>query len=307
MNKRKLLADIGEDDFIKLIDKFCRVDSSVVKGIGDDTAILKFDKENYLLVTTDMLIENIHFKKSLSPKHIGRKALACNISDIAAMGGIPKYAVISVGLPKRTNVKFAEEILKGIVALARQFNISIVGGDTNHSNKIIINICLFGLVEKKNVVLRSTAKPGDSIFVTGSLGGSLKSGKHFSFVPKIKEARWLVENSKPSSMIDISDGLILDLSRIVNSSNAGALISESLIPKKNGCSLKNAFFDGEDFELLFTLPKSREKKLNSKLKNKKTSFSIKKIGLITKKIQGIKLVQKNGIEKEITPKGYLHF
>ncbi len=241
--------------------KLVPVAKDVIKGIGDDTAVLPYTKSSYLLLTTDMLAEDVHFTRRMKPQAIGHKAIACNISDIAAMGGAPTSAVVSIGLPKNLPVRFIEDIYKGMAATAKEFGISIVGGDTIKNDKIIINVAMLGEVKKKHLVTRDGAKPGDWIFVTGPLGGSLKRGKHLTFTPRLKDAQFLVKHVGPSAMMDISDGLAGDLNHILKASRVGAQLLEDAIPRHIGCSLKEALTDGEDFELLFTAPKKGAEKL----------------------------------------------
>jgi len=247
------ISQLGEFGLIDALKKFAPSSKAVIKGIGDDAAVLPFSKSEYLLFTTDMLAEGTHFTRRMSPQLIGHKALACNISDIAAMGGYPTFAVVSIGIPKNLPVRFVEEMYKGIQLLAQSFNVSIVGGDTIKTDKIIINIALLGLVEKKFLVTREGARPDDWVFVTGPLGNSLKSGRHLNFLPRLAQARFLVEKFKPSAMMDISDGLAGDLNHILKASQVGACLDYASIPRQRGASLSQALNDGEDFELLFTL------------------------------------------------------
>ncbi|MEW6170778.1 MAG: thiamine-phosphate kinase [Candidatus Omnitrophota bacterium] len=293
---------LGEFGLINKLTKKIKLDKTVFKGVGDDAAVLNFSKNKYLLVTSDMLIEDVHFLKDVKPFYIGYKALACSISDIAAMGGLPRYAVISIGLPPNLELKFVQDIYKGILSLASKFKINIVGGDTNKSDKIIIDVSLMGFVEKNNLVLRSGAKKGDSIFVSGTLGGSIY-GKHLKFIPRIKESRWLVINSKPTSMIDISDGLVSDLGHILEQSKVGAVIYEKLLPiNKKAKSLNEVLYMGEDYELLFTAePKSAKKLIKSK-----SNFT--EIGKVVDESRGLSLIDKNCREVKLNPhKGFRHF
>ena len=301
------ISDIGEIELIKRFAKKIRVDKSVIKGSGDDTAVIKWTKDKYLLFTCDMLVEDVHFKlKDALPAQIGYKALARNISDIAAMGGIPRHAVVSTGLDPNLPVTFVEKIVDGMVRLANSYKINIVGGDVSKSKKLIIDVALLGEVEKKNLVLRSGAKAGDLILLTGSVGGSMK-GKHLNFTPRVDEARKLAKNFKINSMIDVSDGLVLDLARILNASRVGARIHESLIPvSKEADTFEKAVSDGEDFELLFTMDAKEAKKFfKTMLSKMETPVTL--IGEITDKKHGYKLVREDGSEKKLKPEGYLHF
>ncbi len=302
------IKDIGEIDLIRRLAKGFRLDRSVVKGSGDDTAVLKWTKDKYLLFTCDMVIEDVHFSLSkATPFQIGWKALGRNLSDIAAMGGVPKYAVVSIGISPELNISVADGICKGLKNLADRFEVSIVGGDMARSKKIVINVSLIGQVEKKNLTLRSGAKAGDLIFVTGSLGGSIK-GKHIRFTPRIKESRELTKNYKVNSMIDISDGLILDLSRILEASGVGACIYENTIPiSKDTKSLKNALYDGEDYELLFTMS-VKEARRFFKERFAKMRCPVTLIGeVIGKKNTVLKIIDSEGREKNLNIKGYTHF
>jgi len=296
----RLLQDIGEFGLIRRIAEKKKIsDKDVVVGIGDDTAVLKYKKNLYLLLTTDILIEGVHFNKKATPFQIGWKALAVNISDIAAMGGIPKYALVSLGLKKNLSLKFVDEIYQGIRSLAKKFRVKIVGGDTVASSKIVINVALTGEVEKKYLTLRKGAKIGDKIYVTGRLGDSI-SGKHLSFIPRVKEARYLVKNLHPTAMIDISDGLFSDLKRICEASDVGAKIEQKKIPvSREAVSLQNALTGGEDFELLFTV----SKKYNNLVKSAK--FSITQIGEITKR--GIILLDERNKNIHLKETGFDHF
>lgn len=297
----KILSDIGEFGLINRFKKTLYASKAVV-SIGDDAAVLPFTKTKYQLLTTDMLVEDVHFTAKTEPKLIGRKAMNCNISDIAAMGGFPKYAVVSLGAPAKTSLKRVEEIYRGINQAAKTFGIGVVGGDTVKSEKLMINIALTGEVLKKNLILRSTAKIGDTIFVTGPLGGSLKSGRHLTFTPRVKEAQFLVKHYKPTAMIDISDGLIADLGHILDTSRKGAVIDEEKIPRHKGVDLHQALFDGEDFELIFTLPRKQAQRF---VRKKHPGMKFYPIGEITS--HGLTLKTKGSVRATVKQKGYRHF
>lgn len=297
-----LISKLGEFRLLERIRKLIKVDSSVIKGSGDDCAVLEFNKDKYLLATCDMLVEGIDFTHKDDLYLVGRKALAVSISDIAACGGLPRYALVSLGLPKNSSVESVDEIYRGIVDLAKKYKINIVGGDLSRATRLILDISILGLVEKKYLVLRNGARIADIIFVSGELGGSIL-GKHLRFTPRIKESRFLVRNFKINAMIDISDSLVQDLHHILKESNAGAIIYESLIPvSKQAHNLQDALFCGEDFELLFTTTHSEAKKL---LKKRNNIF--KPIGEIVDKKYGLRLVDKNIQEKALGTKGFRHF
>jgi thiamine-monophosphate kinase len=254
-----------------------------------------------------MLVEDVHFRmREATAFQIGWKAMARNISDIAAMGGVPRYALISMGARPDLEVPFLDRIFNGINSAAEIGEINIVGGDTVIAGKLTIDVSLIGEVEKERLVLRSGARKGDLIFVTGALGGSMK-GKHLSFVPRLKEARWLVSRFKINSMIDISDGLSLDLWRILDASGTGARIYEDLIPvSKEARSFAGALRDGEDFELLFTITANEAKRF-FKSPVIGTGTPITCIGEITARSEGYNLIRANGKAEKLKPEGYLHF
>ncbi|MCU0652113.1 MAG: thiamine-phosphate kinase [Candidatus Omnitrophica bacterium] len=296
------IGRLGEFGLIERMRKSIKVDSSVIVGSGDDCAVLKFDKKYFQLFTCDMLVESVDFTKQTDLALVGRKALAVSLSDIAACAGLPRYAVVSLGLPKGFSVRQADKLIKGMVNLANVHKLNIVGGDISVSSKLVIDVSMLGIVEKDFLVKRSGAEKGDIIFTTGSLGGSIK-GKHLKFIPRLKEARFLVENFKVNSMIDISDGLAQDLGHILVASRKGAVIYEALVPKsKEAETLEDALYSGEDFELLFTMSRTQAKKLLLK-----QSRAFYPLGEITGKIGSLKLIRKNGKEKNIEKKGFRHF
>lgn len=298
------IKDIGEFSLIDRIAKGISPSGRVVKGIGDDAAVLRYSKDKYLLFTCDMLVEDRHFYRKSGGYLVGKKSLSVNVSDIAAMGGLPRFAVISLGVPPSLDLKYVDDLYRGIRNVAKGFNIDLVGGDSVASERITINIAILGEVEKKNLVLRSGAKQGDAIFITGSIGGSIK-GRHLSFSPRLKEARFLVRNFNVHSMIDVSDGLVADLGHILRSSGAGALIYESHIPiSKLAKNFDSAINEGEDFELLFTVPARHEARL---VRTWPFKTRLSGIGKVCSKGRGLCLVSKAGRIEKIKPKGYTHF
>ncbi len=301
------ISQIGELGLIKRISSKMKYDRTVVRGIGDDTAVIEYSTGKYLLFTCDMLIEDVHFKNAqTTPFQIGWKAMARNLSDIAAMGGLPKYAIVSLGIDPKLSVSYADGIFEGLYSAARRFKVNIVGGDTSRSKKTVIDVSVIGEVEKDKLTLRSSAKTGDAVFVTGFLGGSIK-GKHLSFTPRVEIARELVKKFKVNAMIDISDGLLLDLWRVLEASGKGAIIYEDLIPVSDKAdSLKNALTDGEDFELLFTMsPKEAERFIRHYSLKFRVPVSL--IGEIIPMNRGFKMIGKDWKEKIVNKKGFLHF
>lgn len=233
---------------------------TVPLGIGDDAAVLgRIDSET--LVATDMLLEGVHFAfPAATPFQAGRKALAVNLSDIAAMAGQPVAAFVAIALPKSRGAAFGREVMDGIQSLADEFQIVIAGGDTNSwDGPLIISVTILGAVAGERCVTRSGAVPSDRLFVTGDLGGSLQ-GAHLDFTPRVHEALKLHSLVNLHAMIDVSDGLAADLYHILEESRVGCVLDANSIPiSANAMSrpgidpLQSALSDGEDFELLFSV------------------------------------------------------
>src|SRR3990167_9463483 len=302
------LSALGETGLIQRLAKNFKAGNDIVKGIGDDCAVIRISKERHLLITIDMLLEDVDFRlKDATAYQIGWKSLACGLSDIASMGGVAKYAVVSLGLPRRLSVEFVDELYRGIKALARRFDVEIVGGDTNASKKLVIDVAVLGFIQPDRLTLRSGAKPGDIICVTGVLGGSYKSKRHLTFVPRLNEARSLVKNFRITSMIDISDGLSTDLNHIAKESGVGACVYEELIPlSKDAKNVSAALNEGEDFELLFTMPLREARRLARKGPGS-NGVKITQIGEILDKKIGVKIITSDGRVKDLKSKGFSHF
>jgi len=294
---------LGEFGLIDLLSKRLKHSAEVMQGIGDDCAILPFDRKSFLLLTCDMLVEGIDFTLGDKPYLVGSKSIGCCLSDIAACAGLPRYAQISLGLSPNMSISRVKQLYQGIIFQAKKFKVKIVGGDISQSDKLIIDVSLLGMVERKNLTKRSGAKKGDIIFVSGKLGGSIYR-HHLTFTPRIKEARYLVGNYKINSMIDISDGLIQDLGHILKQSDRGAIVYKDLIPlSADAHSFNQALFMGEDFELLFTLAPRQAKRLISSRKNKQFF----PIGEIIDKAGGLVMLDKQARKMKLTSGGFKHF
>jgi len=231
-------------------------------GIGDDCAVTHSPRKGeLLLLKTDCIVEGIHFAKDAAATQVGWKALCRAISDIAACGGIPTHALITFAAPPDLPVRWLKSAYRGLARAARQFEIGIVGGESARSPKtFFLSVTLIGRVLQRHLVLRSGAQPGDSLFVTGRLGGSLR-GHHLRFTPRLWEARWLTAHFPIHAMMDLSDGLGSDLPRMARASHTGFKIQPQSIPKNSGCSFEQALTDGEDYELLFAISPQNEKLL----------------------------------------------
>lgn len=300
----KRVKDFGEFPLIEQLTGGIRNIKSVVKGIGDDTAVVQSSHNHYTLLTTDMLIEGVHFTQAMPPRLIGWKALAASISDIAAMGGVPRHALISVGIHPSRAASTIKGVYAGIKRCAKLFGVQVVGGDTVKSKALILNVALTGEVDPVRLVTRDGAKKGDVIFVTGPLGNSFSSRHHLKFTPRLKESQYVVKQYKPTAMIDISDGLSGDLGHILQSSQVGAVLESKNIPLRKGADLDAALGDGEDFELLFTLAPNNARRL---LANKRSPFAFHDIGRVVDASQGLKIKDDKGKARRIPSRGFTHF
>jgi thiamine-monophosphate kinase len=304
---RKNSSTVGDLGEFGLIKEIC---TSILRA-GDDCAVLpSADRKKVLLYTCDPVVEGRHFVAATSPRRIGWKAMARNLSDIAAMGGVPRWAVVSLGLRGTTNVRWVKELYAGLQAAAGKFNCQIVGGDTTRvKHEQFIVVALIGEVEKSRIALRSGARVGDSLFVTGTLGGSLR-GKHLTFAPRINEARWLVSHFPVHAMIDLSDGLSSDLQRLLEVSRPGIgfeiLAAEVPIARAARNHLPAALNDGEDFELLFSIDPRHVTALRQKWA-RKFSLELTEIGRVVRSRSTITLIGPDGIQRPLTPAGYDHF
>jgi len=257
----------NENELIKLLTGKWRYSPKVVCGVGDDCAVIAgASPGRYILLKTDAIVEGRHFTAEAAPAKIGHKAIARVISDFAAMGGIPQFAVVTLFIPPSFNLKRLTAIYAGMDKTARAYGMNLVGGETTRATDFALNIAAIGEADKRHLTLRSTAKTGDLVFVTGSLGGSIK-GKHLSFTPRLNEAKWLVRHFKPTAMMDLSDGLGEDLPRLASASGLSYQIDPGNIPRQRGVSLDEALSDGEDYELLFTLPPSKSQNLQKAWKD----------------------------------------
>jgi len=314
------LPPVGEKSLIDQIRRRVRVGASVVSGIGDDCAVLRVPAGHQLLVTTDFTLENVHFRREWHPpKVVGWRCLTRGLSDIAAMGGKPRAAFLSIALERAVSQKWVDRFLAGLLEAAEEFRVPLAGGDTAQSvGGIQADIVVVGSVPTGTAVLRSGARPGDGIYVTGELGGSaaaiarLREGKvraadferHFHPVARVKVGQWLRRRWLASAMIDISDGLSTDLEHICKESGVGAEIEVAAIPRARvgrpaqQVDMDLALHGGEDYELLFTSAK--------KVPAKVAGIPITKIGQTTRK-GGMMLAEEGGGRRKLAARGWEHF
>ena len=300
----------GELEYINWLRKRTPALAHVRMGPGDDAAVLNLPGGAPLVFTTDMLLEGSCFLLAeAGPRRVGRKAIAVNLSDIAAMAARPIAAVVSGGLPRAGGRALAEELYLGMRDIADAFACPIVGGDTNSwEGPLVLSVTVLGLATERGPVLRSGAKPGDWLFVTGPLGGSIL-GKHLTFTPRVREALELHAAADLHAMIDLSDGLAADVYHLCEESRCGAVLRAEAIPIADDARrmpdartpLEHAIGDGEDFELAFTVTPEVGQRL-----------------LATQPVQGITLthvgemlaagfwLEEAGQRRSLEPKGYVH-
>lgn len=281
--------------------------------LGDDCAIL--GAPNATVVTADMLVEGVHFNSAeTTPRRIGRKLLAVNLSDLAAMAASPVAAVISLALPRAGGYQLAVELYQGLLPLSETYDVAIAGGDTNvWDGPLVVSLTLLGTPHPRGSIRRDSARPGDAIVVTGSLGGSL-AGKHFDFDPRIEEAILLRDRYDLHAGMDITDGLAIDLWRLLTASGCGAVVDVDALPispaaqelatsdKLDLSPIQHALHDGEDFELLLTLPRDEAARL---LEDNPLSIPTTIVGEITSTRE---MLQRDaeGTTTPLLPEGFQH-
>lgn len=251
--QRDSIAAVGEQRLIAAIRRWLGETSPRAPfGIGDDCAVLAAPRGREL-ITVDPVIRGRHFDDSLRPEDIGAKLLKRNLSDIAAMGGRPRAAVLSVMLDSRVRIRWLERFYRGLAATARRHGVKLVGGDLAESpGALAASLTLLGSATGERVLTRSGARAGDRIYVTGELGNSRASGHHHAFTPRLSEGAWLAGRKEVRSMMDVSDGLAKDLGSLAPRGSVADLEVASL-PLRSGASVRSALSEGEDYELVFTL------------------------------------------------------
>ncbi len=325
------LKDLGEFQLIEQIRQQAPVGDDVHRGIGDDAAVVTVPEGHHLLTSTDMLIESVHFRRDwISPEDLGHKAVAVNLSDIAAMGGTPRYLYLGLACPGATCLEDINAFLKGALAEAERYNVSLVGGDTCRSpGPWIISVTVEGSTEAGHAVGRNGAQPGDIIMVSGTLGdsamalhfmqknrdpGVVLSARHHRPTPRVELGRRLGKEHIARAMIDISDGLTGDLEHILQASQVDGVIEAQKVPLSdafihhavNEPALRDlALFGGEDYELLFTTAPEHEAAalaLGAEL-----DLLITRIGVVQCGSGGISLQDGKGAVRPILVRSYDHF
>ncbi len=277
---------------------------------GDDAAAVRFTPGRPCLVTTDMLLEGSHFLLAeVTPRLVGRKAMAVNLSDVAAMAGRPVAAVVSVGLPRNGGRQLGEELYRGLREVADAYDTALVGGDTNSwAGGLVISVTVLGEATERGPVTRCGARPGDWLFVTGPLGGSIL-GRHLDPTPRVREALRLHELADLHAMIDVSDGLAADLNHVCEESRCGAVLRAEAIPISDDARrmadgrppLEHALSDGEDFELVFAVsPEDGRRLLQTQPVPGVT------LALIGECVEEGLWLEEGGRRRPLAPKGYVH-
>jgi thiamine-monophosphate kinase len=336
------ITEIGEFGLIERIKKAAGKisrNNRVLLGIGDDAALFKLSPGKICAATTDTMVEGIHFDLGYTSFFdLGYKAMASNLSDIAAMGGNPLLALITLSLPAKTSVKQIDQLYAGMQALAKKHGAVIAGGDIVKSRELSVTLTLLGECDPKNTGLRSGAKPGDAVLVTGDLGGSqaglellkstlrLRSGqeiknqkseivrKHLRPEPRVAVAKLLASRFKLNGMIDISDGLASELHHLSKASKVGIIIDQGALPVAAQAIViakmlerdpqKYCLYGGEEYELLFTLPPREALKARTLIHKQGTACTI--IGQVVKGSR-VSIIAQNGKREKLTNRGYTHF
>ena len=245
-----------EDRLLGKILKGLPASKDLVLGPGDDCAVVRTNRGLQLL-KTDCIAEGVHFLRGHDPARVGWKALCRPLSDIAAMGGEPRHALVTIFSPPDLDPGYWIDFYEGIRKAARKFGVAIAGGEMSRQPQgIAVSVALTGVAPGGRFARRSGGRPGDLLFVTGQLGGS-RSGHHLDFVPRLKEGRWLAEKCRASAMMDLSDGLGSDLPRLARASGCGFEVDLASLPIRAGSDIHGALTDGEDYELLFAIPPRR--------------------------------------------------
>src|SRR5438552_2993786 len=293
------LRELGEDRLLAQLLPRLPSGKSVFAGAGDDCALVEAPaRREFLVLKTDCVVEGVHFLPRTNALDVGWKAMMRPLSDFAATSARPEFALITLIVSKQTTSDWVKGIYRGLSRAAARFKISIVGGETSSTRApAVISVSVSGFVEKDRCVSRSGGKAGDDLFVTGRLGGANR-GRHLRFVPRIEESRWLTKNFSIHAMMDLSDGLGVDLPRLVRASKVGFKIELGNLPLSRGAKIDNAISEGEDYELLFAVSPRDRSRLQRSWKKKFPNLSLTRIGSLNRKSR---------IENRKLPRGYVHF
>ncbi len=298
------LGNIGEHEAIRRLTKKLDGHAELRTGAGDDCAVAKLPGSDVDQVfTTDPVIENVHFQSGEKPERIGNKAAGRVLSDIAAMGAQPQWVLVNVCAPPEQNVESLEKIYDGMLALCNRFGASVIGGDLAEGPCLELHVFGTGILPAGSALLRSGAQVGDLIFVTGPLGCSIE-GRHLDFTPRVAEGIFLRETQLVTSMMDISDGLATDLRHILRQSRVGAVLDAGRVPVVG--TLEHALYDGEDFELLFTVPAGNVEELRLRWANR-FDLQLSMIGRISDAVDELQIEHADGTRMTLDRRAFIHF
>ena len=306
-------GDIGEEEVIRRLAATLPPAPPGVTGVGDDCAVVPAPRADEVLVLkSDPVIEGHHFQSGEDPRRVGHKALGRVLSDFAAMGARPRWALVNLVAPPDTPVGALEEMYRGMVALATRHGVALVGGDVSAGERIHLHVFGAGSAPRGGVLLRSGAASGDLLFVTGRLGGSLR-GRHLDFEPRLQEGEWLARQGCVTAMCDVSDGVATDVRHLAAASGLGVEIDAARIPVSPDASaaadgrtpLFHALCDGEDFELLFTARADRADALEAAWALR-FDPPLSRIGRMTS-VPGVALVDERGVRVPCDLSGFEHF
>lgn len=305
---------IGENTLIRRLARLVPGRRDVITGIGDDCAVVRAGARDPfdLLLKSDPVIEGVHFIPHDKAADVGHKALGRVLSDIAAMGGEPLWFLVDLVAPRTVPIARLEGIYRGMSRLARRHGVAMVGGDTSQGAFLELHVFAVGRVGRGQAILRSDAKPGEYIYVTGHLGGS-GMGRHLRFEPRLAEGQWLAAQGWATAMMDVSDGVATDLRRMMEASGTGALLRACDIPvsaaarriRNRQSSIDHALSDGEDFELLFTVS-PRKALAFEKAWRHQFALPCTRIGVMTACRDRLEL-ERGGVRSELKTRGYEHF
>lgn len=304
-----------ELEFIRWLSEQLPQHPNLTLGPGDDAAIVRMEQGDGCVLTVDLLTDQVDFDLArVDPARVGRKALAVNLSDLAAMAARPLAAVVALALPRQQALPLAKQLYQGLLPLAEQFDVAIAGGDTNcWDGPLVISVTVVGEVVGGRPLLRSGARGGDKILVTGKFGGSIL-GHHFDFQPRVEESLWLAGHYPLHAGIDCSDGLSLDLWRLAEASGCGAELDASKIPLADAAhklaaqanddrsALDHALGDGEDFELILAVPPDAASEL---IARQELACGLNEIGRFVPE-RGLWLVDESGARRPLVPQGFTH-
>ena len=284
-------------------------------GLGDDAAVLDMAQTDGCVVTVDLLTDHVDFELAeVDPRRVGRKALAANLSDLAAMAAEPLAVVVALVLPRQNGHRLARSLYEGMIPLAEQYNVAIAGGDTNSwDGPLAISITALGRTTSRGPLRRGGALPGDQIVVTGNFGGSIL-GRHFDFEPRVREALLLNERYELHAGVDVSDGLSIDLAHLLEESHCGAEVYLDRIPvaadaerltaqRADAVSpLEHALSDGEDFELILAVPPDEAQRM---LDQRPLDIPLTVIGQFVED-ESLWQIDSAGQRSKLVPRGWEH-